>query len=289
MYFRAKIQCMKKTSVSVLFLLIVFTVIYAFTNTTNNSDSIVVIGTKYGNIKVKLYNETPLHKTNFLKLVSQNYFDDLLFHRVIKEFMIQGGDPDSKNAQSGAILGNGGPGYTIPAEFVPGLIHKKGALAAARESDQVNPKKESSGSQFYIVQGRVFTNQELDIYESKMNQNLKNQIMGKILMAPENEKLRLRLDSVKKIGTQDALMNFIKELEPEAEKEMAKQGGLYKFSPEQRKIYTTIGGTPHLDGSYTVFGEVIEGMNVVDSIAAQKTDKNDRPLVDIKMKIKPAK
>ena len=277
---------MKKSFVLILFVSIVFTFIYAFTNNANSNDSIVVINTKYGDVKVKLYNETPLHKANFLKLVSQNFFDDLLFHRVIKEFMIQGGDPDSKNAQPGAILGNGGPGYTIPAEFVPSLIHKRGALSAARESDQVNPKKESSGSQFYIVQGRVFSNQELDMYETKMNQNIKNQILGKILMAPENEKLRLRLDSVKKIGTQDALMNFIKELDPIAEKEMAKQGGLYKFSAVQRKIYTTIGGTPHLDGNYTVFGEVIEGMNVIDSIAAQKTDKNDRPLTDIKMKIK---
>jgi cyclophilin family peptidyl-prolyl cis-trans isomerase len=277
---------MKKAAILSLMVLIVCTVVYSFTILSKDNDSIVVINTKYGNIKVKLYNETPLHKANFLKLVSQNFFDDLLFHRVIKEFMIQGGDPDSKTAQPGAMLGNGGPGYTIPAEFMPSLIHKKGALSAARESDQVNPKKESSGSQFYIVQGKVFTNQELDVIESKMNQNIKNQILGKILMAPESELLRLRLDSVKKIGTQEALLNFIKELDPIAEKEMAKQGGLYKFSATQRKTYTTIGGTPHLDGNYTVFGEVLEGMNVIDSIAAQKTDKNDRPLEDIKMKIK---
>jgi cyclophilin family peptidyl-prolyl cis-trans isomerase len=219
-------------------------------------------------------------------LVSENFFDDLLFHRVIKEFMIQGGDPDSKNAQPGSVLGNGGPGYTIPAEFLPGIIHKRGALAAARESDQVNPKKESSGSQFYIVQGKVYTNQELDLYESRMNQNLKNQILGQIIMAPESEKLRMQLDSVKRIGTQEALMNFLKELDPIADKEMKKRGGSYKFSPEQRIIYSTIGGTPHLDGNYTVFGEVIEGMNVVDSICSQKTDKNDRPVVDIKMKMK---
>jgi peptidylprolyl isomerase len=239
-------------------------------------------------MKVRLYDETPLHKANFIKLVSEQFFNDLLFHRVIKNFMIQGGDPDSKNAKPDSILGNGGPGYNIPAEFVPGLIHKKGALAAARESDQINPKKESSGSQFYIVQGKVFTNQELDGFEGKINQKLKNQVMGNILMAPNNEALRLKLDSIKKSGSQEAMMKFIKELEPLANKEMANQNP-FKFSDQQRKIYTTIGGTPHLDGNYTVFGEVIEGFNVIDSITSVKTDKNDRPLIDIKMKIKLAK
>jgi cyclophilin family peptidyl-prolyl cis-trans isomerase len=202
--------------------------------------------------------------------------------------MIQGGDPDSKNALPEAMLGNGGPGYNIPAEIIAGIYHKKGAIAAAREGDNVNPKKESSGSQFYIVQGKVFTPQELDMIESKKNINLKNQILGKLMMAPESESLRVRLDSVKKIGSQESLMNFIKELDPIAEKELAKVGK-FIFTPEQRKLYTTIGGTPHLDGNYTVFGEVVEGMNVVDSIAAQKKDKNDRPMVDIKMKIKQIK
>ena len=277
---------MKHFIIPVVFVLVVSFLTISFTKTNLSSDSVVIITTKFGDIKIKLYNQTPLHKANFIKLVSENFFDDLLFHRVIKEFMIQGGDPESKNAQPGSVLGNGGPGYTIPAEFVPGLIHKKGALAAARESDQINPKKESSGSQFYIVQGKVFTNQELDVYEARMNQNLKNQILGQIIMAPESEKLRIQLDSVKQIGTQDALMNFLKVLDPLAEKEMAKRGGSYKFTPEQRNIYSNIGGTPHLDGNYTVFGEVIEGMNIVDSICAQRTDKNDRPLEDIKMKIK---
>ena len=280
---------MKRISIYIVLVLFVSALLLSFTMS-NNNDSVVIIDTKFGEIKVKLYDQTPLHKANFIKLVSEHFFDDLLFHRVIKEFMLQGGDPDSKNAQPGVMLGNGGPGYTVPAEFVPDLIHKKGALSAARESDQVNPKKESSGSQFYIVQGRVFSPQELDNFEVRMNQNLKNQILGQIIMAPENEKLRSQLDSIKKIGTQEALMGFLKEIEPLAETEMAKQGsGVFKFSEEQRKIYTTIGGTPHLDGNYTVFGEVIEGMNVVDSICAQKTDKNDRPLEDLKMKIKLAK
>jgi cyclophilin family peptidyl-prolyl cis-trans isomerase len=263
-------------------------ILFAFTYNTSKTDNTIIISTIYGDMKVKLYDETPLHKANFTKLVSEHFFDDLLFHRVIKDFMIQGGDPDSKNAKSETILGNGGPGYNIPAEFVPGIIHKKGALAAARESDDINPKKESSGSQFYIVQGKIFTNQELDGFEAKINQNLKNQVMGKIIMDPNNNSLRLRLDSIKKSGNQDALMKFIKELEPMADKEMANQNP-FKFSDKQRKIYTTIGGTPHLDGNYTVFGEVVEGLNIIDSIASVKTDKNDRPLIDIKMKIKLAK
>jgi cyclophilin family peptidyl-prolyl cis-trans isomerase len=276
---------MKQSFFLVIATIIVSSIIFAFTISPQDKENIIIISTIYGDMKVKLYNETPLHKANFIKLVSENFFDDLLFHRVIKNFMIQGGDPDSKNAKPEAELGNGGPGYNVPAEFVPGLYHKKGALAAAREADQINPKKESSGSQFYIVQGKVFSNQELDMVEMKINQNTKNQIMGKILMSPENEALRTRLDSIKKSGSQEAMMKFIKELDPAAEKELEKQGR-YKFTPEQRKIYTTIGGTPHLDGSYTVFGEVIEGFNVIDSIAAVKTGKNDRPQVDLKMKIR---
>lgn len=279
---------MKRIIILSAFISALLTLVFSFTYYSIKSNNIITISTIYGDMKVKLYDETPLHKENFIKLVSEHFFDDLLFHRVIKDFMIQGGDPDSKNAKPEVMLGNGGPGYNIPAEFVPGLIHKKGALSAARESDQINPKKESSGSQFYIVQGRVFTNQELNILEAKMNQKLKNDIMGKILMNPDNVTLRQRLDSIKNSGSQEAMMKFIKDLEPLAEKEMAMQNP-FKFSDQQRKIYTTIGGTPHLDGNYTVFGEVIEGSNVIDSIAAVKTDKNDRPMTDVKMKIKLAK
>lgn len=276
---------MKKSFFVVITAIVFSAFVFSFTNMSQDKGNFVIISTIYGEMKVKLYNETPLHKANFIKLVSENFFDDLLFHRVIKDFMIQGGDPDSKNAKPEAELGNGGPGYNIPAEFVPGLFHKKGVLAAARESDQINPKKESSGSQFYIVQGKIFSNQELDMMEIKINQNIKNQIMGKILMLPDNEYLRLKLDSVKKLGSQEAMMKFIKELDPFAEKELEKQGR-FKFTTEQRKIYSTIGGTPHLDGNYTVFGEVVEGFNVIDSIAKVKTGKSDRPIVDVKMKIR---
>ncbi len=191
----------------------------------------ILLSTDSGDIVLRLYNKTPLHRDNFIKLVKQHYFDSLLFHRVIKNFMIQGGDPGSKNAKPVIQLGNGGPGYTIPAEFDSTLFHKKGALAAAREGDNTNPLKASSGSQFYIVQGKKFTDAGLDSVET----------------------FRLK-------GR--------------------------KLPVAHREVYKTIGGAPHLDMSYTVFGEVESGLEVVDKIAAAPRDNNNRPLTDIKMKMK---
>ena len=182
--------------------------------------------TNYGRIVLLLYDETPLHRDNFIKLATNRVFDGLLFHRVIEKFMIQGGDPTSKDAEPGKMLGDGTLGYNIPAEFRPELFHKRGALCAAREGDMVNPKKESSASQFYIVQGRVWNTEELDNLQKRMKREI---------------------------------------------------------SAEQRDVYTTLGGTPFLDGEYTVFGEVIEGMEVVDKIASVKCDKNDRPLEDVRI------
>jgi cyclophilin family peptidyl-prolyl cis-trans isomerase len=193
-----------------------------------NEEALVRIITDFGTITIKLYNETPLHRDNFLKLARQGFYDSLLFHRVINGFMIQGGDPDSKKAAPGAVLGNGEPGYTIPAEFRTDLIHKKGALAAARMPDQMNPAKASSGSQFYLVQGKVYTLEELKGFEQRFG---------------------------------------------------------ITFTQKQIETYTTVGGTPHLDGGYTVFGEVIDGISVIDKIAAQKTGANDRPVKDIRMKV----
>lgn len=186
---------------------------------------IVLIETSMGDIKVRLYDETPGHKENFLKLVDEGFYDSLLFHRVINNFMIQGGDPKSRTAAAGQQLGDGGPEYTIPAEFNPALIHKKGALAAARTGDAVNPEKRSSGSQFYLVQGRTYSDAELD--------------------------------------------------------QMEQSKGV-KYTDEQRELYKTVGGTPFLDGAYTVFGEVIEGQDVIDKIAAVKTQR-DRPVENVYM------
>ncbi|MBK7233275.1 MAG: peptidylprolyl isomerase [Saprospiraceae bacterium] len=189
---------------------------------------LVRIETQYGNMLVHLYDETPQHRDNFTKLAEEGFYQDLIFHRVISGFMIQGGDPDSRNANANSPLGSGGPGYTIPAEINKRFIHKKGALAAARTGDAVNPQKKSSGSQFYIVQGGVQT-----------------------------EDMLTRIEDQKGI----------------------------KYSEDQIKTYTSIGGTPFLDQEYTVFGEVIEGLEVIDKIAAVQTGRADRPAEDVKMKI----
>ncbi len=248
-------------------------------------EKIVLISTEFGDIKIKLYNETPLHRDNFIKLVEQGFYNDLLFHRVIKDFMIQGGDPESKNATPGQVLGNGGPGYKIPAEFNEKLFHKKGALAAARESDQVNPEKESSGSQFYIVQGKKFEAKQLTIMEDRMNQSVKIEIVRKFIMKPENASYKKKLDSLQQAQNFEELNKVVKQIEELTEDESAK-ASMFTFTDEQKKIYSTIGGTPHLDGAYTVFGEVIEGLDVVDKIAAVETGANDRPARDVKMSIK---
>ncbi len=247
-------------------------------------DKIVLIKTTYGDIKIRLYNETPIHRDNFIKLVSEGFYDSLLFHRVINNFMIQGGDPDSKNAKPEQTLGNGGPGYTLPAEFIPELFHKKGALAAAREDDRVNPEKRSSGSQFYIVQGKVYTDKELDVMEDRLNQNIKVDLIRNYILSPENSELKAKIDSLQRIKKYEDVNALVKEIEGDVKDDYDK-ADKFKFTDAQRKLYTTVGGTPHLDGAYTVFGEVIEGLDVIDKIAEVKTDKNNRPLEDVVMTI----
>lgn len=185
---------------------------------------LIKVETSKGNMLIKLYNETPAHRDNMIKLVKEGFYTNQMFHRVIKDFMVQGGDPHSTDAEKGQRLGSGGPGYTVPAEFHKNLIHKKGALAAARKGDQVNPEQASSGSQFYLVQGRVLTPGEIEILT---------------------------------------------------------QRGMATFTEETAEIYMTLGGTPHLDGAYTVFGEVIEGLEIIDIIAASPTDAYNRPLEDV--------
>ncbi len=244
----------------------------------------VVVETQYGEMKIRLYNETPLHRDNFIKLAKEGFYDSLLFHRVIKDFMIQGGDPDSKGASPEKKLGNGGPGYEIDAEFVPGLFHKKGVLAAAREGDAVNPQKKSSGSQFYIVQGTVFTLNQLSQIEEKINASAKQKMFSEFITNPENMAAKTKLDSLNTIKA-------YKELNSEIQAIVSKfdSTGLFYFTQEQKQVYTTIGGTPHLDNNYTVFGEVVEGLNVIDSIANVKTGNQDRPIQDIIMKIRVVK
>jgi len=241
---------------------------------------VIVISTELGDMKLRLYDETPQHRDNFIKLARQGYYDGGLFHRVINHFMIQAGDPESKNAQPGALLGNGGPGYTIPAEFVPGIYHKKGALAAARTGDQQNPLRASSGSQFYIVQGKMFRQGELDSLEMKMNTAIHQNIYNNVFGPAKDE-----LNKYQQENNQNALNNRLAQLQIRADS-IFQQTSKFKFTEEQRQVYTTLGGTPHLDGTYTVFGEVIEGLDVLDKIAALPTDQANRPLKNITMTIR---
>lgn len=190
----------------------------------SNSQRLIKIETSLGDMLVRLYDETPGHRDNMIKLIEEGFYKNQLFHRVIKDFMIQGGDPHSVGAEKGQRLGSGGPGYTIPAEFNEALVHKKGALAAARKGDQFNPEKASNGSQFYLVQGQVLTPEQINILA---------------------------------------------------------QRGVSTFTEETTEIYTTLGGTPHLDGAYTIFGEVVEGLEVLDLIAALPCDAYNRPEEDV--------
>jgi cyclophilin family peptidyl-prolyl cis-trans isomerase len=215
----------KSLSVPIVFLIILlFFSSFQLIAQETHPGRLIKFETSMGNMLVMLYDETPGHRDNMLKLIEEDFYKDQLFHRVIKDFMIQGGDPHSVEAPKGQRLGSGGPGYTIPAEIKPGLIHKKGALAAARKGDQVNPEQASNGSQFYLVQGRVLAPEEVNILT---------------------------------------------------------QGGVASFSEEAASIYTTLGGAPHLDGAFTVFGEVVEGLEVLDLITAQPCDAYDRPVEDV--------
>ncbi len=237
----------------------------------------VEIKTTYGDIVVALYNETPTHRDNFIKLVKEGFYDGVLFHRVIKDFMIQTGDPNSKNAAADTQLGAGDPGYTMPAEIVyPTLFHKCGALAAARTGDQVNPERRSSGSQFYIVTGKVYNEPSLAQMEQQMLQMRAEKVFydkARSIM-PQIEKMQQAGDTVGLNALEEKLYN-------ESIAEASKNAP--KFTDEQKKAYTTVGGTPHLDGQYTVFGEVVSGMDVVGKIQDVNTGKNDRPVSDVKI------
>ena len=243
-------------------------------NTKNNMTK-VELETSLGKIVVELYNETPQHRDNFIKLVKEGYYDGVLFHRVIKDFMIQTGDGNSKTAGPNTRLGDGDPGYTIEAEFVyPKYFHKRGALAAARTGDQVNPERRSSGSQFYIVTGRIFSSDELQMMIKRMADMQKQNIFRRLIM--ENQS---KIDEMQKNQDNAGIQALQNELIMQTEAEAAK----ISLTDEQMNAYTSIGGTPHLDGQYTVFGEVIEGMDVVDKIQNVETGAADRPIEDVKI------
>lgn len=236
------------------------------------------IKTTEGDIIIRLYDETPKHRDNFLKLAKEGYFNGTLFHRVIKDFMIQGGDSDSKNAPKGKMLGTGGPDYTIPAEFVyPQYFHKRGALSAARTGDEVNLEKESSGSQFYIVWGKTFKPAELKQMEHQMAMQQEQQVFNQLTREHHEEIMNLRRNR-DRVGLQELQDKLI-----EQTKTTCKQQGKPSFTEEQIEVYTNVGGTPFLDNQYTVFGEVEEGLDIVERIQNCDTDRNDRPTEDVKI------
>jgi len=245
------------------------------------SKEAILISTAYGNMKVKLFNETPLHRDNFIRLVKQGFYDSLLFHRVINQFVIQGGDPDSKYADDTTSLGNAEVDYWIPAEFNRKIYHKKGMLGAARAGDDVTPDKESSGSQFYIVMGKTFDSAVLRKEEIRVNKYIVQKINNNVAFGGKSKELKkyyMRL-------TEDSLTYVSRQLSDPISIERYKKTPHFTFTPEQQKIYATLGGIPHLDMNYTIFGEVVEGLEVIDKIAAVKTDKNDRPKENVRMKI----
>ena len=243
----------------------------------DNKMTQVKLETTLGDIIVELYNETPQHRDNFIKLVKEGYYDGVLFHRVIKDFMIQTGDGNSKTAGPETMLGDGDPGYTIEAEFVyPKYFHKRGALAAARTGDQVNPERRSSGSQFYIVTGKIYSSEELNMMSKRMTDMKKQDIFRRLVT--EN---RAKIEELQRNQDNAGIQALQNELIQITEAEAAKTPS--SMTDEQIDAYTSVGGTPHLDGQYTVFGEVIKGMDVVDKIQNTQTGAADRPTTDIKI------
>ncbi|MBD5370556.1 MAG: peptidylprolyl isomerase [Bacteroides sp.] len=245
------------------------------TDTINTRDAVVEIETTLGPVTVRLYGDTPRHRDNFLKLAKEGFYDGLLFHRVIKDFMVQAGDPTSRDAAPGRQLGAGDPNYTIEAEIdYPRHYHKYGALAAARTGDQVNPERRSSGSQFYIVTGQKYGPRNIAQIEHRLADDARQQLWMKLQKENHAKIMELR-----RSGDAQALEAFRQELIAEVEAKVQ-----VPELPEQLKTdYVEIGGTPHLDGQYTVFGEVINGMDTVEKIQNVSTDAHDRPEEDVKI------
>lgn len=258
------------------FSVILFSALFLFpgcTNRPDKKDNLVLLSTTLGNIKIRLYDETPVHRDNFLRLVRIGAYDGILFHRVISNFMIQAGDMSTR--VPGVLPGSDTlTTYTLPAEIVPGLFHKKGALAAARTGNDVNPEIRSSGTQFYIVHGTIYTDPELSEAERRINNNLNQLLFIRLIRQTE--------DSIRASG-QNLTASEIQEKATIRKFEILQTRSGYTIPEEQRIVYKTIGGVPRLDQTYTVFGEVTEGLEVVDKIASVGTDDRDKPLSDVRI------
>lgn len=263
----------------VIFVFIAFCVLGAGNVFAQDKEPVFYVNiiTNMGTMKVKLYNETPHHRDMFLKLAGEKHYDGTLFYRVVKNFVIQGGSSDSRNAPPGKHIGYGNA-INIDAEFNEKCFHKKGALAAPRQPEEVNHFKMSDIGQFYIVQGKVYTNEELDLLEKAVNNPIMIKLKKKYYLPHKEELARLKKENPKEFN------KLLRKIKDDIAFNYAISDKL-NFTDEQRKAYTTVGGTPELDGEYTVFGEVVEGLSVIDKIAALKTDKNNRPYKDVTIKM----
>ena len=244
----------------------------------------VVMTTSKGELILKLYNQTPIHRDNFIKHVNNQFYNGISFHRVIKNFMAQAGDPNSRDPKYSGNLGSNSEGETLPAEIFPSLFHKKGALAAARMGDQVNPEKRSSGSQFYLVQGKKYNRSQLTQMEARINQQKEGNLVGSFLKDTSNSEYMSRVKVCQQNGWMDSLNVVIGEIKNIVLKDVEK----FTFSEDQLNAYETVGGTPFLDNGYTVFGEVVSGIEIIDSICTSPTlpgDKPQEPIVILSVKI----
>lgn len=262
----------------ITFLIVTFFFFSPGTSQSGEYTHYVLIKTNMGDMKIKLYNDTPHHRNEFLKLVNSDHFDGTLFYRVVKNFVIQGGSADSRNAPSGKHIGYGSSAVNIDSEFHEHHFHKKGALCAPRQPENINHFKMSDISQFYIVKGRVWTNEQLDIIEKNNNIPIKNKLKKEYYVPRKEELAQLKEEDPR------AFNELLREIKQKINFEYSLSDYI-KFSDEQRTAYTTIGGLPDLDGEYTVFGEVVDGFDVIDKIAGLKTDKNDRPYTDVVIQI----
>lgn len=273
-----------KNKFLVLFSILLLTLLVLGSFIKKSDEVEVIMTTSKGELILKLYNQTPIHRDNFIKLINNQFYNGISFHRVIKNFMAQAGDPNSRDPEYTGSLGNNSEGETLPAEIYPFLFHKKGALAAARMGDQVNPEKRSSGSQFYIVQGKKYNRNQLTQMEARINQQLEGNLVGIFLKDSSNREYMNRVKVCQQNGWMDSLNLVVGEIKNMVFKDVDK----FTFSEEQLKAYETIGGTPFLDNGYTVFGEVVSGIDIIDSICTSPTlpgDKPKDPIIILSVKI----